>query len=310
MTDKPETFTRKEFIRKTCSGLAGWAALDWLPKPPPLKDRGQGDRIARRKLGRTGLEATALGYGASRSMEPTLLLAALDHGINFIDTGRSYFNGNNERMIGRSLQGMRRDVIIQSKMRVRWREDSEAGLRADAFRKTMDTSLQASLKALRTDYIDIMLLHDPGDVRILSHEAVQDFLDTAKSKGIIRAHGFSCHNEIELLEYANTSKFYDVIMVPFNHKGSYVHMLSGSVREWDQPRVAVELKKAHTSGLGVVVMKTCSAGPCARPGEGAATFAGALRWVLDHEFIGSMAVAMSNMEEIEGNARAVGAAPG
>ncbi len=169
----------------------------------------------------------------------------------------------------------------------------------------MDSSLQASLKALKTDYIDIMLIHDPGDVKILKNETVQEFLANSKKKGILRAFGFSCHNEHELLEYAAQSAFYDIIMLPFNHKGSYVHMNSGRSAEWDQPRNEVELKKAQAQNLGVIAMKTCSAGPYAFRNPEKPTFAGALRWVLDHDFVATAAVAMSNMEEIQQNTLAV-----
>ena len=55
-------------------------------------------------------------------MEPSLLKAALDRGINFIDTGRSYYNGQNEVMVGKVIKGIREKVIIQSKVRVRIRE--------------------------------------------------------------------------------------------------------------------------------------------------------------------------------------------
>jgi hypothetical protein len=79
-------------------------------------------------------------------------------------------------------------------------------------------------------------------------------------------------------------------------------MLSGRSSEWDQPRVEIELEKAHRNQLGVVAMKTCSAGPVAFKGAPEASFKGALKWVLDHAFVGTMAVAMSNMDQIKENA--------
>jgi len=234
-------------------------------------------------------------------MEPSLLLAALDHGINFIDTGRNYFNGNNERMLGKALSGIRKDVVIQSKMRIRIQENGSSESISQVLWKNMESSLQASLKALQTDYIDIMLIHDVGNTQVLENDTVKEFFSSAKNKGWIRAHGFSCHNEIELLQSANDSGFYDIIMLPYNHKGSYVHMLSGNYYEWDQPHVEIELKKAHKNNLGVVAMKTCSAGPYA-PAEGSQpSYPGAIKWVLDHSYISVAAVAMSNFDEIKEN---------
>ncbi len=304
MSKKEKQITRKDFLKKSYAGLTGLVAYDVLRKSPlRLWDVGTG--LPSRTLGRCGIEVTVLGYGASRSMEPSLLLAALERGINFVDTGRSYFNGNNERMVGDTLQGMRKNVVIQSKMRVRIGGEGGPGAGPETIRKAMDANLKASLKALKTDYIDIMLIHDPGDVKILKNETVQEFLTNAKKKGILRAFGFSCHNENELLGYAAQSAVYDIIMLPFNHKGSYVHMNSGRSAEWDQPRNEIELKKAQARNLGVIAMKTCSAGPYASKNPEEPSFAGALRWVLDHDFVSTAAVAMSNVEEIQENTQAL-----
>jgi len=295
MEKKDKKITRKEFLKKSSAGITGLVALNVLKKSP-LRLWGNSDSgLEKRVLGRSGIEPTVLGYGASE---------ALESGINFIDTGLSYFNGNNQRMIGETLQDLRKDVIIQSKIRVRLRGRDSSEYSSDTIRKSMESDLQACLKALSTDYIDIMLIHDPGDVDVLTNETVMEFFATAKKQGIIRAHGFSCHDEIPLLESANESRFYDIIMLPYNHTGSYVHMNSGRSSEWDQPRVEVELKKAHQNNLGVIAMKTCSAGPHAFKNNQTPSFQGALEWVLDHAFINTIAVAMSNREEIQENLQA------
>jgi aryl-alcohol dehydrogenase-like predicted oxidoreductase len=49
-------------------------------------------------------------------MEQSLVMAALEAGLNFLDTGRSYFRGQNEMMIGRATAGLRKEVVIQSKL--------------------------------------------------------------------------------------------------------------------------------------------------------------------------------------------------
>ncbi|MBN2244448.1 MAG: aldo/keto reductase, partial [Candidatus Aminicenantes bacterium] len=144
--------TRKDFIKKSCKGLSGLIAYDVLRKGSlNLIDRDKRS-LQKRTLGRSGIQAAALGYGAARSMEPALLLAALDQGINFIDTGRSYFNGNNERMIGEALKGIRKEMIIQSKMRIKLNSKDSQSSASQALWKSMESSLEASLKALQTDY--------------------------------------------------------------------------------------------------------------------------------------------------------------
>ena len=305
MSKRRKEITRKDFLKSSCAGLTGFIAYDVL-KNSPLNFLGQDKpRLQTRVLGRTGIRAPALGFGAARTMEPSLLKAALDNGMTFIDTGRSYFNGNNERMVGETLKGIRKDVIIQSKMRVGLPKGDSAAEAAQTMQKQMESTFEASLKALQTDYIDIMLIHEAAGPAALKNETIMEFFSKAKEKGRIRAHGFSCHDEIDTLQAANESAFWDIIMLPFNYKGSYVHMLSGTSREWDLPRVKIELERAHKNNLGVVVMKTCSAGPYAPQSAGQPTYAGAIRWALDHAFIGVAAVAMSSFEEMAEDLKAL-----
>jgi aryl-alcohol dehydrogenase-like predicted oxidoreductase len=305
MSSRRKEMTRKDFLKTSGAGLAGLIAPKVF-KSQASDPTGRGIRsLPARALGRTGIRTPALGFGASRTMEPSLLAAALDRGMTFIDTGRSYFNGNNERMVGEVVKGIRKDVIIQSKMRVNVRRGASAAETAPALRREMESAFAASLKALQTDYIDLMLIHDAGLPEVLKNETVMEFFAAAKKSGRIRAHGFSCHDEIDILQAANESGFWDVIMTPFNHKGPYVHMISKSSREWDQPRVIAELEKAHANNLGVVVMKTCSGGPYAPPGTDRPTYSAAIRWVLDHPFVGVAAVAMADTEEMAEDVKAL-----
>ncbi|MFC1726607.1 aldo/keto reductase [candidate division KSB1 bacterium] len=171
----------------------------------------------------------------------------------------------------------------------------------EKIKKLMESLLSSSLKALQTDYIDIMLVHNVSKTETIANETVMEFLRSIKKKGIIRAHGFSSHNEIELLKFANESKFYDIIMNPYNHKGAYVHMMSGSKLEWDQPALEIELKKAHKNNMGIISMKTCSGGPYPAADGEEPSFAGAIKWVLDKEYVHAAAVAMANLRQIKEN---------
>ena len=57
-------------------------------------------------------------FGAPRTNDESLIKYAIDKGINFIDTGRAYGNGNNEKLVGRAVEGRRKSIIIQSKIRL------------------------------------------------------------------------------------------------------------------------------------------------------------------------------------------------
>lgn len=299
--------TRKEFLKKSSLAFLGLGALDLGKigvKARPLKDVTPDSTT----LGRTDIRVSAMGFGASRTMEPALVGAALDAGMNFLDTGRSYSRGQNEVMVGEVIAGRRKDVVIQSKLRVSVRDEDKGFSSTDEVQKVtgaMDASLRASLEALKTDYIDIMLIHGATSPKVTYNEEIMKFFEAAKKSGTIRAHGFSSHaNQVELVRASNRNPFYDVIMVPYNHKGSYIHSRSNYYAEWDQPALEVELKKAKESGVGLVAMKTCSAGKFAPDPSITPSFAHALRWILDRDLVHTMAVAMGNFSQIEENLQA------
>ena len=307
MTEKQDRLmTRKKFIRISSAGLLG---VGLLGKSTALLGRSLKNQVEknpeRRMLGRTGIKVTALGYGASHVTEPSLIKRALDLGINFIDTRGDYSRGENEMMLGKVIKGIRRKVIIQSKIRIRTKAKGEA-LHAPEMRKRlrlkMETSLNQSLKDLGTEYIDIMLIHGIKTPDIINHETIKEFLMEAKKTGKIRACGFSSHaNQVELVRDANRDNFYDVIMVPYNHKGSYVHSRRGYYNEWDQPSLEKEFKRAEKNGVGIVAMKTCSGGPYSPDGVSRPTYRNALEWISSHSYISTMAVAMGNFKQIKEN---------
>jgi predicted aldo/keto reductase-like oxidoreductase len=310
MVEEDHFITRKEFLKISAAGLLGVGLLGKAPHLLAKPQKTQTRQIPEyRTLGRTGIKVSAVGYGASRTLEPSLVKEALETGINFVDTGRRYFRGQHEVMLGKVIKGIRQKVIIQSKMRIRPAE-SGAALDTQETRKSlrtmMETSLTQSLHALQTDYIDIMLLHGASTTKVINDDTVMEFFLEAKRKGKIRACGFSSHsNQLEILRDANQSKFYDVFMVPYNHKGSYIHSRAGYYSEWNQSALEDELKKAENNGIGIVAMKTCSGGPYSSDGVMKPTFKDALKWILSHSYISTMAVAMANIKEIKEDVQAM-----
>ena len=102
--------------------------------------------LPRTILGRTNLEVTRFGIGGTYCESVDGYKKALDCGVNYVDTARSYQGGEDEKLIGQAIQGRRHDLIVASKSA---RRDAE-GARQE---------LQTSLRALKTDYLDIFQLH-------------------------------------------------------------------------------------------------------------------------------------------------------
>jgi aryl-alcohol dehydrogenase-like predicted oxidoreductase len=289
--------TRKEFLSKTITGVA---AIGLLNDHMAGIDEGG---VVFRKLGGSGISVSPLCFGAPRTNDESLIKYAIEKGMNFIDTGRSYGNGNNEKLVGSAVSGKRQNIVIQSKIRLEMSEIPSNGKGrkgSEEIRYALESKLDASLKALNSDYFDIMLYHDASDEALLFHSATLKFFDDMKKSGKIRAHGFSTHNDkMNLLSRNNKEGFYDVIMVPFNHKGSFVHSVSGSYSEWDQPKLISILSEAGEKGKGIIAMKTCSGGPYSPSSGIKPDYMEAVKWVLNHKFISSAAIAMANFEQVD-----------
>ena len=171
---------------------------------------------------------------------------------------------------------------------------------AEEIRYALSSKLEASLKALNTDYIDVLLYHDALDENLLFHSETMKFFSDMKKSGVIKAHGFSTHNDyMNLPERNNSEVFYDVVMVPFNPKGSFVHSVNGRYSEWDQKKLISILTEAGNKGIGVIAMKTCSGGKYSPSPDIEPSFKESVLWVLQNKFISSAAIAMANFEQVD-----------
>jgi aryl-alcohol dehydrogenase-like predicted oxidoreductase len=153
-----------------------------------------------RKLGRSGLSVSEVGFGAwgiggnkdgAVAYGPTdqgqsldALAAAFDAGINFYDTADLYGHGESERLIGRAFAGRRDKVLIASKVGM-----LDAAGKQDFSPARMESALDASLARLRSDYVDLYQLHSPP-LDALTPELFE-VLDGLRHKGKARAIGVS-----------------------------------------------------------------------------------------------------------------------
>ncbi|WP_233964087.1 aldo/keto reductase [Pectobacterium versatile] len=151
-----------------------------------------------RQLGRSGLEVSALGMGAmnlsfgtGRSVDDAtgmnVIHAAVDRGITFFDTAEAYGPYSNERLVGKALQPYRDKVIIATKFGFRLENGAITGV--DSRPENIRTVVEASLKSLKTDYIDLFYQHrvDPN----IPIEEVAGTLNDLIQESKIRHYGLS-----------------------------------------------------------------------------------------------------------------------
>ncbi len=113
--------------------------------------RSHDDIFKKRSIGKTGIMVGPICFGATRTNEESLIRYVVEKGINYLDTGRSYANGNNERLVGRAVSGIRGRVVIQSKVRLEKHELPSWGNKrkvAGEIRGVLHRKLEESLKPL------------------------------------------------------------------------------------------------------------------------------------------------------------------
>lgn len=229
-----------------------------------------------RTLGRTGLTVSAIGFGGIpiQGLTPLeagrVLNAALDAGINFIDTARGYTDS--EAKIGRALRERRSEYILATK-----------ALSRDA--DGMARELAESLRNLQTDHIDLYQLHAVGSAKqleqVLGPGGAYETLARARDAGQVRFIGVTGHSRDVLKQAVETGAF-DTVQHPFNP----------IEREWSEDVIPA----AKARNVGLIAMKPVAGGALAN-------VAAALRF----ELTAGMDVVipgMQSIEEVKANAAA------
>jgi aryl-alcohol dehydrogenase-like predicted oxidoreductase len=157
-------------------------------------------------LGRTGLTVTRLGIGGAYNKTVEARIAALDSGVTYVDTARSYQKGEDERLVGQAIAGRRDGLVLATKSGKR----DAAGGRAE---------LEESLRALRVDYIDIWQLHHlntaPEREQALGPGGAYEAALKARDQGLIRYIGVTGHDWVQVGAAVETGLF-DTVLCWYN----------------------------------------------------------------------------------------------
>ena len=264
-------FTRREFLALSALLTAAGAG----PAPAASETR------ASRTLERTGLDVSEVGMGVMITSDPAQVRAALEGGVTYFDTARSYMGGRNEAILAEGLASRRKEVVVATKSRALGRKGS------------VIASCEESLRALRTDVIDVFQLHGLSSrSQVLLPDHLEALVALRKA-GKIRFAGVTTHyGMVEVMEAAVEAKVYDVVLTSFNFQVG--------------PEVVDAARKTAVAGLGVVAMKVMTGGYAAPKAAGLNPYQSALRWVLKHPFIASTIPSMTTFEQVRENLAAMG----
>src|SRR5450759_4195037 len=199
---------RRTFL--STSAAAGLGAFAWSAETVQIKP---GD-IPKRVFGKTGERLTIIGQAGGRfpmcsyQDAKAITLRAYELGVNYFDTARIYWDGRSEEVYGDVLPPFRKHIFLTTKSPQRTRQGAEA-------------DLEKSLRALKTDHVDLWQIHQVGMLdeveQIFAPGGAIEAFEAAKKAGKCRFIGFTGHHdpEVHLAMLKHYDK-YDTILMPLN----------------------------------------------------------------------------------------------
>ena len=245
-------------------------------------------------LGKSDVKVTRLAFGTGtfsgrvqrdlgQAEFTRLVRYAYDHGIRFFETAESY-HGMPE-MLGIALEGLPRDSY-----RLMTKYSTPAGgdpaPKIDQFRRQ-----------LRTEYIDILLLHCVRQPTwSADYASLRDGFSEAKQKKAILGYGASVHGLPALRTFPGND-WLEIAMIRMNHNGT--KMDTPETRDVDMPgnvdEVVSHTKQVHSQGMGVISMKLCGEGRFTKPEDRDA----AMRFAMNLGAVDSVTIGFKNTAEID-----------
>jgi predicted aldo/keto reductase-like oxidoreductase len=278
--------SRRNFFKALTSGILGISLAKNVK--PSLMDTGMvqsgSSPIKIQKyntLGKTGIKVPDVSCGAISFFEPNVLRYAYELGVTYFDTAEGYMRTQSETFIGQALKEVRDKITITTK--------HPYSPRMQITTENVIKRLEASLKRMQTDYIDIAMVHQANDLAILENEEIQAAYSQMKKEGKIRFTGFSTHNPTLTLKQALENDFAQVILFIYNHmEGKEIEPL---------------IKQVRQKGIGTVAMKVFAGG---KQGNLKSLISqevsypqAAIRWVMSNPNIDCCIPTMSSYSHVE-----------
>ncbi len=251
--------TRREFLETAALG----AAVTLIPTTGTAAGT-----LPKRRFGRSGLQVSILAFGCGsrflaypdEQVAIGVLSNAIDQGITYVDTAVGYGNGESERRVGLLMKTRRKDVVLATKIPESAR-DRDSALRV----------VEASLKRLQTDRLDVLHVHSLGDeadlAQIQSPTGVLKALYELRDQKVTRCVGITSHTDGRVMARAIAENDLDCVQMAMNPaRANHFEELA--------------LPQAVKKDLGIVCMKVTAQEKLVGSGPGRAAMEPLLRYAL------------------------------
>jgi hypothetical protein len=239
-----------------------------------------------RRLGRTDAKVSDISLGSSRIRDVEVARAALDRGLNYLDTAPDYAEYGSERLLGEAMRGRRHQVFVATKFC-----DAHGHLPNDTPVPRILEAVEGSLRRLQTDYVDLVHIHSCDRLDRLMAPNIHEAFDRLREQGKARFLGVSTHtpNLEAVANAAIDSGRFDVLMLAY-HFGMW-------------PGFEHLLARAKARDVAVVAMKTLKGARhtnLAGFRDDASSYAqAAFRWVLSNPDVSCLVVSFSERQHVD-----------
>ena len=282
---------RRDFLKTSTLTAAALAASPLQAETAKDSDKPVVKRY--KEIGKTGIKMSDISFGAGKLPSSSMILRAIDRGINYFDTAPDY--GSSEDHIGEAMPRIKRDKIyLVSKMC----KPSKGGhLPLGSKKKDYIAVVDNSLSRLKTDYLDICFVHSVGSMSKDKNEEMKRLLDEEmfsaaeelKKASKIRFLGATSHgpdNMEPLMMEAVRSGRFDVVMLAFNFMKF--------------PKVPDVIKEAKAKGVGVIAMKTLAgAKEMSFDAKGDVFEHAVFKWVLKHPEVDGLIITFDKISDFD-----------
>ncbi len=257
------------------------------PNPNPAW---RGARVqSYRRLGRTGFRVSDISLGSTRikgEVGETVAREAIERGVNYFDTAPDYSETGSELALGRAMKGYRERMFVATKFCT-----PTGHLQAGSPVRQYMEVVEASLKRLQTDYVDLVHVHACNSIDRLLDPNVHEAFLRLKEQGKARFLGFSSHapNLDVVADAAIEDGRFDAMMLAYHHGA------------W--PKLKALIDRAAQADMGMVAMKTLKGAKQRGLSEfrpQADSYAqAAFKWVLGNPSVSCLVISFSKLSDID-----------